>query len=410
MLKSIEIVTNQRLFYIRKLFIIYISDEFCHRTAIVVLSLCVRKMSAFTCISCRVAFADGDIQRAHYKSDWHRYNLKRKVADMPPVTAESFREKVLIAQKAENDSQAQEKNSKHCEICNKLFSSANAFSNHLQSKKHKEQEAKCAADKQSEEKGEEKRSRNRKKSNNSASISEEDSGDEYEEIDDECLETTQCLFCPHFSTNFEDNMRHMTKSHSFFIPDVQYITDLEGLVCYLGGKVGLGKLCLYCNNKGKAFYSIEAVQKHMIDKGHCKMFYEDDAVLEFSDFYDFSSSYPDGGKDNEDVEVGQHDGVLTVSEGTGELCLPSGAKVGHRSLKHYYRQNLQPKQVKRNEVVVRGLLADYKSLGWSGTIGEAHRLKVQNLKMKKKFQSKRELKLGVKGNKLQTHFREQVIF
>ena len=41
---------------------------------------------------------------------------------------------------------------------------------------------------------------------------------------------------------------------------------------------------------------------------------------------------------------------------------------------------------------------------------EAHRLKVQNLKMKKKFQSKRELKLGVKGNKLQTHFREQVIF
>ena len=55
---------------------------------------------AFTCMTCRVAFSEADTQRAHYKTDWHRYNLKRKVADMPPVTAENFAERV-IAQRAQ---------------------------------------------------------------------------------------------------------------------------------------------------------------------------------------------------------------------------------------------------------------------------------------------------------------------
>ena len=56
-------------------------------------------MSAYTCITCRVAFADADLQRGHYKTDWHRYNLKRKVAEMPPVTAENFQERVLAQRK-----------------------------------------------------------------------------------------------------------------------------------------------------------------------------------------------------------------------------------------------------------------------------------------------------------------------
>ena len=36
-----------------------------------------------------------ELQKAHYKTDWHRYNLKRKVADLPPVTAENFQQRVL---------------------------------------------------------------------------------------------------------------------------------------------------------------------------------------------------------------------------------------------------------------------------------------------------------------------------
>lgn len=49
----------------------------------------------FTCISCRVAFETADEQRAHFLTDWHRYNMKRRVANLPPVAAASFNEKVL---------------------------------------------------------------------------------------------------------------------------------------------------------------------------------------------------------------------------------------------------------------------------------------------------------------------------
>jgi hypothetical protein len=46
-----------------------------------------------TCRSCAVTF-DQQEQKAHYKSDLHRFNLKRKVANMPPVTQEVFDQKV----------------------------------------------------------------------------------------------------------------------------------------------------------------------------------------------------------------------------------------------------------------------------------------------------------------------------
>ena len=37
----------------------------------------------------------------HIRSDWHRYNLKRKVAGLGPMSADAFRERV-IAQQSES--------------------------------------------------------------------------------------------------------------------------------------------------------------------------------------------------------------------------------------------------------------------------------------------------------------------
>jgi hypothetical protein len=56
---------------------------------------------------------------------------------------------------------------------------------------------------------------------------------------------------------------------------------------FLGEKVGVGHICLWCNEKGKAFQSVQAVQKHMLDKGHSKLVHEGDAVFEYADFYDY---------------------------------------------------------------------------------------------------------------------------
>ena len=59
---------------------------------------------------------------------------------MPPVTAENFQERVL-AQRATTEQQlTSAAATEGCLVCNKKFSSSNAFQNHLQSHKHQQAE------------------------------------------------------------------------------------------------------------------------------------------------------------------------------------------------------------------------------------------------------------------------------
>merc|ERR1711970_845178 len=55
------------------------------------------------CISCRVQFATAPDHRAHFQSEWHCYNLKRKIATMPPLTRDEFEERKELASKQENE-------------------------------------------------------------------------------------------------------------------------------------------------------------------------------------------------------------------------------------------------------------------------------------------------------------------
>lgn len=48
------------------------------------------------------------------------------------------------------------------------------------------------------------------------------------------IPVTDCLFCSHHSKSLMKNVTHMTKVHSFFIPDVEFLVDLKGLIRYLG--------------------------------------------------------------------------------------------------------------------------------------------------------------------------------
>lgn len=42
----------------------------------------------YTCNTCQVAFRNSELQRGHMRSDWHRYNLKRRVTSLPPISSE----------------------------------------------------------------------------------------------------------------------------------------------------------------------------------------------------------------------------------------------------------------------------------------------------------------------------------
>lgn len=57
------------------------------------------------CTACELMFDSIDLQKDHYKSELHQYNLKRRIVDLPPVAEEVFR-KTLEKYKEEktNDS------------------------------------------------------------------------------------------------------------------------------------------------------------------------------------------------------------------------------------------------------------------------------------------------------------------
>jgi len=245
------------------------------------------------------------------------------------------------------------------------------------------------------------------------------------------LTTSDCLFCTTRAESLPANLEHMSITHGFFIPDADYLVDLEGLIRYLGEKIGVGNVCIYCYGRkkgiartkpggdaddgekdtiGREFKSLEATRAHMVDKAHCKIAYDTQKEkLEISEFYDFTSSYPDVGKrrrgkgmskarakpedqewedvDGEEGDNGEVDEVvdqeeeeetdeeslpdntLRFGDSPFELVLPSGARIGHRSLKRYYDQSfrnpLQPRDADKDPnsgaALVRQLLNEKNS-------------------------------------------------
>ncbi len=59
-------------------------------------------MDSYTCITCRLFFETAEAQRAHYRTPWHCFNLKRKVAGLVPVSEEQFEEKVQQLKQEKN--------------------------------------------------------------------------------------------------------------------------------------------------------------------------------------------------------------------------------------------------------------------------------------------------------------------
>ncbi|VDD89450.1 unnamed protein product [Enterobius vermicularis] len=316
--------------------------------------------SGLTCLSCRVVFANSLIQREHYKSDWHRYNLQRK------------------------SEQEKDAGSKFCELCNKQFQSKNAFENHTNSKKHRESEKRmkytdinlvtvtntfinpylCDIEKITEYRNQILRSRGQMTA----------------------IPNTNCLFCTTSSTTIEKNLEHMSVSHGFFLPDAEYCVDVEGMLHYLGMKVGSGNMCLLCNEKRRRFYSVDACQKHMRDKGHCRVAHEASDMLEYEEFYDYSPMYNDENEDEKPIIIEDF-----------SLILPSGAQIGHRSLKRYYKQHLRaensPALMKRSGDITNKIIKQYKALGWTG-------ITAKDLRFMRNLDAKRWMKLGVQSNKL----------
>ncbi|KAL3674185.1 hypothetical protein V7S43_000145 [Phytophthora oleae] len=366
-----------------------------------------------TCTACRLEFPSPAEQKDHFRKDWHRYNLKRKVVELPPVSEEQFElrmRKVREEKEAQsaNDTKQKQRARKEqikkagvktllkCVPCNKTFTTTNAHENHLASKKHlanakKNPEVASAVktvEKQVEvmsleEDGTE-------QANEPKEMTEEELAKEIEEYKKKVpLEKEDCIFCTHHAADFDSCLSHMLKEHGFFIPDVDFLVDLEGLINYLSEKVKVGFYCLYCNGKGKSFRSHQDVQKHMTSLSHCKLRYEDEDLDELLEFYDFSSQYKKNktaaaeenvdwetdseasiDSDEEVIEEEQEDeaddyeNTIGVSE-TGELVLASGRRLGRREYRRYYKQHFRPDEARASVLAAHKeqLLLAYQSAG-----------------------------------------------
>ncbi|XP_030382356.1 zinc finger protein 622 [Scaptodrosophila lebanonensis] len=401
-------------------------------------------MPQFTCINCDVRFANPEIQREHYKTDWHRYNLKRRVAELPPVAAEEFQQRVLSARSATETAIKEKNMSIYCNACRKQFGSQKAYDNHLNSKKHKECLVKYAQSVETEpgcsritkdlchksilkprqhpglacksrfaftERAVAMSADNDEEDSDFEDIEEEEEvdSDEWDKIAENPLTENDCLFCKHTSNDLVDNLKHMSVTHSFFIPDTEFCTDIEGLLYYLGEKVANYFICIWCNDRGKTFYSLDAVRKHMVDKGHCQMLHEGMALAEYADYYDYSSSYPDH-KEGMDIDEEVVPELLDGDE--YQLVLPSGAVIGHRSLLRYYKQHLNPERavaIRKSDRKLHRVLSEYRALGWTQTQQHAAARKARDIHLMKRVQSKWQMQLGTKANKLQKHYRAQIL-
>ncbi|KAL8743808.1 MAG: hypothetical protein Q9190_003871 [Brigantiaea leucoxantha] len=308
----------------------------------------------------------------------HRYNLKRRVASLPPLSSEVFAEKVLTSQAKSSADAAKAAFEKPCTACQKTYYSENAYQNHLGSQKHRlrvaafqsgdgqvskdidagsvvsstislgepinvppasidpEAEAEFAqvVDGVKGTRLDDREPVSRRPTRPHHSANEDRPAHPLSTKNTQTGETlsaaqpgstpapkvplNRCLFCNYDSPAFKLGVLHMTKHHGLFIPEQPYLVDLEGLISFLYSKIAETHECLYCHKiKG----SMEGIQTHMRDKGHCMIaFTSEEEMIEVGQFYDFRSSYSDS---EPEIESDKADNNATEDATDGGVKLSS---------------------------------------------------------------------------------------
>lgn len=401
-------------------------------------------MPVLTCNACNKEFEEDAQQKLHYRSEWHRYNLKRKVAGVPGVTEALFqaRQSALDEERSKLSATPMLYS---CALCGKEYRSAKAHAQHLNSRSHvmracQESGAPVAGitiikpltgrapsklssfKKPRVEESEESEDEwvevdpnddldmasesldNLHVDEHTSDADKSDDMDEEEEID---IDTSCCFVCDLKHDTVENCMIHMHKQHGFYIPDVEYLKDPKGLLTYVGLKVKRDFMCPYCNDRCHPFQSLEAVRKHMIAKSHCKIRYGDggdDEEADFEDFYDYSSSYVDlegkqlvsSGEMTSSVELGSAGAELIITrKGDNRSTVRT---LGSREFLRYYRQKPRPSPA--NGVALAASLASrYRSMGLATVQSRDQLVRLKVIReMNRRGVDAMRSKMGMKSN------------
>ena len=354
------------------------------------------------CNTCKVSYEGIEEIKEHYRGDWHVFNSKRRAHGLAPLVEKDFNKvgrkasaKPKIADGTANGNKSLLSSSSSLSVVSSnnnssvnnrpmkgkpiITSSSSNSSGIAQKVKEYAQEIGL---------GPERIEKIEQLTISNEDNSDSDNDDNDNEIDNESVatESTSPMMQPQpvapTISIFDDKkfdtvaecVDYMAIKYGFFIPDIEYMIDLEGFLTYLGEKVKLGGYCLYCQ---KHLFPGRPCQNHMISKSHCKIAYEEGVDLEeFEDFYDFTSSYAEMGMGEEDDEEDEDKPEIHVND-IGELVLLDGRTVGHRAFALYYKQRHRPPETRPSILAVQRekLLA----MGMSVKDGNFDRISSQEL-------------------------------
>lgn len=335
------------------------------------------------------------------RTEWHRYNLKRRVAQLPSILLDVFAEKVLELQRQideegqnedefgfyvnhrrkaggerqltkkdlKNIARLEAKRGRHPEtgvlLSGRAASPATSVASELSEFSLGESIHYSEVDSNIDTSSDYNYSDSTHSDWDSLHGSDDedslpsDDEDFLDELAFEILPNTYCFYCGKNNEEVENNIRHMSHRHGLYIPERTYLVDLDGLLTFLNEVVTLDHECLVCGFLGK---SLESIRQHIQSKGHCTIPYdskEERAIV--AEFYNFdvdtkpkalTSSKKVSFREVPNTEyvdvIAENDGDVEYPKDTSgqldatevEMTLPTGSRVGHRSMVRYYRQHL----------------------------------------------------------------------
>lgn len=361
-------------------------------------------------------FESREALAAHYQTPWHKYNLKRRSAQLPALPYADFEARWSAAQAVRNEKKE-------------------AGTDHL---KNKDQKRKISKKRNGDDKDKDvdevagspsgavvrsqvpaydRMKESQTESNNgpilgsthkemmvegeqlstTEAVVDDDketaAGEEQDDEEQVEIDPCQSLFDRHVADSAIENAEYLYLTYGFFIPDREFLIDVEGLLGYCQEKIQIGRTCLYCQRQ---FGSASACINHMRSSTHTKLCYEADVDMhEFDVFYDFSKvnrefmeqqkvrHQSDSVVDEENDEDDDWEDVVEGEDGEseegnsqwyddyqsdmnimgfdvtplGEIIFPDGRIIGHRGLRKYYRQNLRTTGPKSTAVAAAQLAA-----------------------------------------------------
>ena len=283
---------------------------------------------------------------AHYQTQWHQYNLKRRQAGLPMLLEADFEARLAAAQALRNEtkvagkdhlkqskSRKENKKKNKGDRSNTIDDNTNGAVRMVPQvptyNRIKEEQERADTTTESpleatpmETTNDNENDKSPKETTVETPATDDEKNQDMQEADADNaaaleppekveIDPLQSLFDRHLSATVEANVDRMYRKYGFFVPDREYCSDLEGLVGYLHEKIKLGHMCIYCH---RVFTTWQGCQKHMISKQHTKIRYEAGIDMEdLSVFYDFQeenerflrSNTKTGTTDGQDMDTSQ---------------------------------------------------------------------------------------------------------